>query len=58
MWVAVVSVEGNPVKLQLCDTAGQVSDLYTHTHARTHTQTHTLAERAREQRFEFRWNND
>lgn len=28
---AVVSVDGQPVKLQLCDTAGQVSCLYKHT---------------------------
>lgn len=27
LFVAVVSVDGQPVKLQLCDTAGQVSDL-------------------------------
>lgn len=30
---AVVSVDGQPVKLQLCDTAGQVSRLYRHTQA-------------------------
>lgn len=30
---AVVSVDGQPVKLQLCDTAGQVSCLYKHTQA-------------------------
>lgn len=27
---AVVQVDGNPVRLQLCDTAGQVSRTHTH----------------------------
>lgn len=41
MSAAVVSVDGQPVKLQLCDTAGQVSRLYKH--ARTHAQAQRVA---------------
>ncbi len=29
---AVVQVDGNPVRLQLCDTAGQVSFVHAHKH--------------------------
>lgn len=51
MSTAVVQVDGNPVRLQLCDTAGQVSFVQTHTLHMWHPTYHNVAYASQSVRF-------